>query len=158
MLQVYRPAREIEETLGGSPVTGVRLVDGKVQTYIEYNGQPSMFTEDPEQVFGAIRVTGATLTGAELRDGNVYYTLAKVEQAYVPANFLAQDWMSRDGRLRTLTGVHLAGDGVDYQVVDGGRPDVIHESEQLVLRTIRISGVRLTGAELRAGSVYCTLA
>ena len=75
------------------------LVDGKVQTYIEYNGQPSMFTEDPEQVFGAIRVTGATLTGAELRDGSVYYTLAKVEQAYVPANFLAQDWMSRDGRL-----------------------------------------------------------
>lgn len=63
MLQVYRPAREIEEILGGSPVTGVRLVDGKVQTYIEYNGQPSMFTEDPEQVFGAIRVTGATLTG-----------------------------------------------------------------------------------------------
>jgi len=88
----------------------------------------------------------------------VYYTLAKVEQAYVPANFLAQDWMSRDGRLRTLTGVHRAGDGVDYQVVDGGRPDVIHESEQLVLRTIRISGVRLTGAELRDGSVYYTLA
>jgi len=66
--------------------------------------------------------------------------------------------MSRDGRLRTLTGVHRAGDGVDYQVVDGGRPDVIHESEQLVLRTIRISGVRLTGAELRDGSVYYTLA
>jgi hypothetical protein len=158
VIQVYRPAREIEEILGGSPVTGVQLVDGKVQTYIEYSGQPSMFTEDPEQVFGAIRVTGATLTGAELRDGSVYYTLAKVEHAYVPANFLARDWMSRDGRLRTLTGVHLAGDGVDYQVVDGGRPDVIHESEQLVLRTIRISGVRLTGAELRNGSVYYTLA
>src|SRR5260370_42142122 len=107
LIQVYRPAREIVEILSsdGSQVrlTDVRLVDGRVENHIQLNGQPRMFTEDPDAVLRAIRVTGARLTGVELRDGNVYYTLAEVDQAYIPAGFLEHAWWRRDGRLTTLT-------------------------------------------------------
>ncbi len=162
MIQVYRPAREIEEILSrdGSRVqlTDARLVDGRVENHIQLNSQPRMFTEDLDSVLRALRVTGATLTGVELKNGNIYYTLAEVEQAYIPAGFLEHGWWSRDGRLTTLTGVRLAGDGVDYEVRDAGRPDIRHETEESVLRNLRIIGVRLTGVEFRDGGVYYTLA
>jgi hypothetical protein len=162
VIQVYRPTREIEQILGrdGSrvKVTDVQLVDGNVETYIEYAGQPRMFSEEPWQVFQGLRVTGAKLADVEFASGNVYYTLAEVEQAYIPFFLLEQDWLSRDGRLRTLTGVHLAGDGVDYEVQDAGRPDVKHETEESVLRTLRIRDARLTGVDLKDGSVYYTVA
>jgi hypothetical protein len=162
VIQAYRPKREIEDILSGPgsqvTVTGVQLVDGKVETYIEYNGQPRMFTEEPWQVFGAIRITGATLVGVGFGNGNIHYTLGEVDQAYIPAGFLEAYWLERDGRLTTVTGVHLAGDGVDYEVVDGGRPDVRHESAESVLWNLKITGVRLAGAEVKDGMVYFTLA
>jgi hypothetical protein len=116
-----------------------------------------MFTEEPWQVFGAIRVTGATLVGVGFGNGNIYYTLGEVDQTYVPAGFLEVSWLNRDGRMRTLTGARLAGDGVDYEVLDGGRPGVVHETAASVLRNLRITGVRLAGIELKDGSVYFTL-
>jgi len=161
VIQAYRPIREIEDILGrdGSRVrvTGARLADGKVETHFEHNGQPRMFTEEPWQVFGAIRVTGATLVGVGFGNGNIYYTLGEVDQTYVPAGFLEVSWLNRDGRMRTLTGARLAGDGVDYEVLDGGRPGVVHETAASVLRNLRITGVRLAGIELKDGSVYFTL-
>ena len=161
MIQVYRPAWEIEQLLSANgsvvQVTDVRLVDGQVQTYIEYRGQPRMFKEDPWQVFQALRITGATLAGVEFRDDNVYYTVAKAEQLYMPTGFLEKDWWSRDGALKTLTGVRLAGDGVDYDVLDAGRPDVKHETEESVLRNLRITGATLTGVELKDGNVHYTV-
>jgi hypothetical protein len=60
--------------------------------------------------------------------------------------------------MRTLTGVRLAGDGVDYDVVEGGQPRVLHESAESVLRELRILGVRLTGAEFKDGTSYYTVA
>jgi len=162
VIQAYRPIREIEDILGrdGSRVrmTGAQLADGKVENHIEYNGQPRMFTEEPWQVFGAIRVTGATLVGVGLGNGNIYYTLGEIDQAYIPAGFLQASWLERDGRMRTLTGARLTGDGVDYEVLDGGRPGVLHETEESVLRTLRITGVRLASAEFKDGSMYFTLA
>jgi hypothetical protein len=139
-------------------VTDARLADGKVETHIEYNGQPRMFTEEPWQVFGAIRVMGATLVGVGFGNGNICYMLGEVGQAYVPAGFLQVSWLERDGRMRTLTGARLAGDGVDYEVLDAGQAEVLHETAESVLRNLRITGVRLTGTELKDGSVHFTLA
>ncbi len=55
MIQVYRPAEEIEEILGRDgarvAVTDVRLADGKVETYVDWDGRPSRFSEEPWQVF-----------------------------------------------------------------------------------------------------------
>jgi hypothetical protein len=162
VIQVYRPSREIEEILSrdGSRVqlTDARLVDGRVENQIQLNGQPRMFTEDLDSVLRALRVTGAKLTGVELREGDIYYTLAEVGQAYMPAGLLEHDWWSRDHKLRTLTSVHLSGDGVDYELLDAGQPDVKHETERSVLQTLRLRGVRLTGAELRDGNVYYSVA
>ena len=142
----------------GSEVTGVGLVDGNVETYFDYNGQARTITETPEQVFQALRITAATLTGVQLRSGNIYYALSGTEQARMPAGFLQHSWYEHDGQLRTLTGARLAGDGVDYDVLDGGRPDVKQETEVLTLDRLRITGVKLTGAELNGGDVYYTLA
>ncbi|MGH3220094.1 MAG: hypothetical protein ACRDPY_15545 [Streptosporangiaceae bacterium] len=139
-------------------MTDAQLADGKVETHIEYNGQARMFTEEPWQVFGAIRVTGATLVGVGFGNGNIYYMLGEVDQAYVPAGFLQASWLERDGRMRTLTGARLAGDGVDYEVLDAGRAGVLHETAESVLRNLRITGVRLTGTEFKDGSAYFTLA
>jgi hypothetical protein len=102
----YRPVQEVEDLLGGQRITEVQLVDGNVETHLNYNGQPRKFTEEPWQVFGALRVEGATLAGAELR------------------------------------GNRLAGDGVDYGVEDGGRPDVVHETEAWVPEGLTARGPR----------------
>jgi hypothetical protein len=118
----YRPVQEVEDLLGGQRITEVQLVDGNVETHLNYNGQPRKFTEEPWQVFGALRVEGATLAGAELR------------------------------------GNRLAGDGVDYGVEDGGRPDVVHETEAWVPEGLRILGARLANADLDAGDVVYSLA
>jgi hypothetical protein len=56
VILAYRPVREIEKMLN-SEVTDVRLVDGNVETYFDYNGRASKFTETPEQVFQALRIT-----------------------------------------------------------------------------------------------------
>jgi len=135
----------------------VQLVDGNVETYISYNGQPRKFAEEPWQVFGALKVEGATLAGAELRGNRIYYTLNSIERARTPGGFLTRFWLRRDNRIRTLTGVRLAGDGVDYDVEDGGRSDVVHETEAWVLDSIRIMGARLTNADLDAGDVVYSL-
>jgi hypothetical protein len=156
VILAYRPVREIEKMLS-SGVTDIRLIDGNVETYFDYNGQVRKITETPEQVFQALRITGATLTGVELRNGDIYYALSGIEQARMPAGFLQHSWYEHDGQLRTLTGARLAGDGVDYDVLDGGRPDVKHETEVLTLDRLRITGVKLTGVELN-GDVYYTLA
>ena len=156
MIQIYNPAREIEDLLRVR-VTRVQLIDGNVQTDVEYEGQPRRISEEPEQVFSALRVTDGKLIGAELRGRDMYYTLAEIGQLYTRPGFLERDWLERDGRMRALTGVRLAGDGVDYEVMDGGRPDVIHESEVSVLRKLRILGVRLKGAEFRDGTGYYTV-
>jgi hypothetical protein len=162
MIQAYRPKQELEDMLSGPGsqvrVTGAQLVDGKVETYMEYNGQPRKITEDPSQIFGAIRVTGATLVGVGFGNGNIYYTLGEIDQAYIPHGFLEVYWLERDGRLTTVAGVHLAGDGVDYEVLDAGRPDIRHETAESVLRNLRIMGVRLAGAEFKDSRVYFTLA
>jgi hypothetical protein len=162
MIQVYRPVGEIEELLSGhgvsSSVTDVRLADGRIHYDILRNGTPYSFSEEPSQAFVALRVTGATLTSVELKDDNLYYTLARVEQAYAPSGFLERDWWIRDGIARTLTGVRLAGDGLDYEVLDGGQPSVIHETEESVLGTLRVLGVRIAGVEFKPGYVYYTLA
>lgn len=84
--------------------------------------------------------------------------LGEVDQAYVPAGFLQVSWLERDGRVRTLMGARLAGDGVDYEVLDAGQAEVLHETAESVLRNLRITGVRLTGTELKDGSVHFTLA
>jgi hypothetical protein len=156
VILAYRPVREIQEMLH-IRVTGVGLVDGNVETYFDYNGQPGKSTEEPWQVFQALWITGATLAGVQLRNGNIYYTLDGIEQARKPASFLERAWYEHDGRLRTLTGARLAGDGVDYDVQDGGRADVRHETEIETLGRIRIMGVKLTGVELNGGDVYYTL-
>jgi hypothetical protein len=57
-----------------------------------------------------------------------------------------------------LTGARLAGDGVDYGVEDGGRPDVVHETEAWVPEGLRILGARLANADLDAGDVVYSLA
>jgi hypothetical protein len=162
VIQVYRPSQEIEEILSRDgpwvPVTDVRLVDGRVETHIQLNGQPRMFTEDPDSVLSALRVTGATLADVEFRDGIIYYTLAQVDQAYMIPGVLEEYWLNRDHRLWTLTGARLAGDGVDYDVLDAGRPDVKHETVEWVLSALRVTGVRLAGVEFRDGNVYYTLA
>ena len=157
MIQAYRPVQEIEKLLR-IRVTGVGLVDGNAETYFDLNSQPRKTVEEPWQVFQALRITGATLTGVELRNGNIYYALSGIEQARMPASFLQQSWHEHDGRLRALAGVRLAADGVDYDVQDGGRADVKHESEVLTLERVRVMGVKLTGAELDGGDVYYTLA
>lgn len=141
-----------------SGVAGVQLVDGNVENYIDYNGQARKVTETPEQVFQALRITGATLTGVQLRNGNIYYALSGIEQARMPAGFLEHSWYEHDGRARTLAGARIAGDGVDYDVLDGGRPGVRHETEAETLERLRIMGIRLTGTELNGGDVYYTLA
>jgi hypothetical protein len=123
----------------GNEVTGVGLVDGNVETYFDYNGQARKITETPEQVFQALRITVATLAGVQLRSGNIYYALSGIEQGCTPAGFLEHSWWSLDGRARNLTGVRLAGNGVDYEVLDGGRPDVRHETEVLTLDRLRIT-------------------
>jgi hypothetical protein len=88
----------------------------------------------------------------------LYYTLAKVEAAYIPSGFLEHAWLASDHFVRTLTGVRLAGDGVDYEVLGGGQPEVKHESEVVTLDRLRMSGVRIIGAELKDGRPYYTLA
>jgi hypothetical protein len=152
VIQAYRPITELEDLLGKSGarvrVTGAELVDGKVHTYLDYDGQPRKIEEDPGQVFGAIRVTGATLINVGFGNGNIYYILGEIDQAYIPANFLSAAWLQRDRFLRTITGARLAGDGVDYDISDAGRPGTEHESEASVFQNIRIKGVRglhLTG-------------
>jgi hypothetical protein len=161
VIQVYRPAREIEDILSGDgsrvKVTDVQLADGQVQYQIQHNGQPRMFKEDPWQTLQALRVVGATLTAVDFKYGNIYCTVVGVIQVYIPAGFLEKDW-SLTGPLVTLTGVRLAGDGMDYEVLDAGRPDVKHETEELVLRNRRITGAKLTGVELKGGDVYYTVA
>jgi hypothetical protein len=157
VIQVHRPVREIEEIVQ-SRVTGVRFTDGRIWYDIILNGEPRTFSEEPWQAFQALRVTGATLMGVEMKNGNVYYTLTEVGQAYTPGGFLEHAWWSRDHLIKKLTGVHLAGDGVDYEVLDGGQPGVVHETEVSVLSGLRLWGVRITGVELKDGSVYYTLA
>jgi hypothetical protein len=71
--------------------------------------------------------------------------------------FLEQYWLSRDRRLWRLTGARLAGDGVDYEVLDAGQPHVKHETTVWVLGIVRVIGVRLTGVEFKDGNVYYTL-
>jgi len=154
----YRPVQEVEDLLGGQRITGVHLVDGNVETYLNYNGQPRKFTEEPWQVFGALRVEGATLAGAELRSNRICYTLSSIERARTPGGFLTAFWLRRDNRIRTLTGARLADDGVDYGVEDGGRADVVHETEAWVLEGLRIMGARLANADLDAGDVVYSLA
>ena len=162
VIQVCRPVREIEELLSNdevsSSVTDVRLADGRIHYNILRNGDPYSFSEEPSSAFVALRVIGATLTSIELKDGNVYYTLAEVEQAYTPGGFLERDWWIRDGIARTLTGVHLAGDGLDYEVLDGGQPAVVHQPEESVLGALRILGVRIVGVEFKGGFVHYSLA
>jgi hypothetical protein len=157
MIQVYRPVREIEKILG-STVTDVRLADGQIYYEVLRNDRPYRVTEDPPGAFRALRVTGATLASVELKDDNVYYTLSGVEQAYMPGGFLERDWWSATGVAMKLTGVHLAGDGLDYEVLDGGRPSVVHETEEEALDALRILGVRIVGAEFKDGNVYYALA
>lgn len=157
MIQVYRPLSEIGDVMGVI-VTDVRMAEGKVQTYIVYNGEPGVVNEDPSGVLPAIRVTSGTLTNVVVKDRNAYYTLSEVGQLYTRPGFLERDWFERDNRMRTLTGVRLAGDGVDYDVVEGGQPRVLHESAESVLRELRILGVRLTGAEFKDGTSYYTVA
>lgn len=157
MILAYRPVREIEKILH-SRVTGVALVDGSVETYFDYNGQARKFAEEPRQVFQALRISGATLTDVQLRNGNIYYTLSEIKQTRMLASFLERAWHESDRNLRTITGAHLAADGVDYDVQDGGLADVKHESKVLTLERVRIMGVRLAGVELKDGDVYYTLA
>jgi hypothetical protein len=83
--------------------------------------------------------------------------LSGIERARTPAGFLTQFWLRRDNRVRTLTGARLAGDGVDYDVGDGGQADVVHESEAWVLDGLRIMGARLMAAELDGGDVVYSL-
>jgi hypothetical protein len=154
----YRSVQELEDLLGGQRITGVQMVDGNVETYFSYNGQPRKIVEEPQQVFGALRLEGATLAGAELRGNRICYTLSSVERARTPGGFLQAFWLERDNRLRTLTGVRLASDGVDYGVEDSGRADVVHETGAWVLGSLRITGVRLTDADLDAGDVVYSLA
>lgn len=162
VIQAYRPKSELEDLLGRGGarvrVIGAELTDGKVYTYLEYDGQPRKIEEDPTQIFGAIRVTGATLVNVGFGDGNIYYILGEIGQAYIPANFLSKAWLERDRFLKTITGAHLAGDGVDYDIADGGPPGTEHESEASILQNIRIIGVTLAGVELKGGSVYYKLA
>lgn len=81
MIQIYRPAWEIEQVLSrdGSrvQVTDARMADGRVQYDIQLYGQSKIFTEDPSAALMALRVTGVKLTGVEFKDGNVWYTLAE---------------------------------------------------------------------------------
>ncbi len=88
----------------------------------------------------------------------MYYTLAKVEAAYIPGGFLEHAWWSSDHLVRKLTGVRLAGDGVDYEVLDGGQPGVKHETEAATLGRLRMSGVRIVGAEFKDGNAHYALA
>lgn len=148
---------ELQDVLGGQRITGVQLVNGNVETYFSYNGQPSKIVNEPWQVFGALRVEGATLSGVELRGNRIYYTLGSIERARMPGGFLTAFWLKRDNRIRTLTGARVAGDGVDYDVEDGGRADVVHEPEARVLNGLRITGARLTNADLDAGDVVYSL-
>jgi hypothetical protein len=81
------------------------------------------------RAYSIYRVEGATLAGAELRGNRICYTLSSIERARTPGGFLTAFWLRRDNRIRTLTGARLVGDGVDYGVEDGGRADVMHETE-----------------------------
>jgi hypothetical protein len=158
VILAYRPVQEVEDLLGGQRITGVQLADGNVETYFSYNGQPRKFAEEPWQVFGALRVEGATLAGAELRGNRICYTLSSIERARTPGGFLTEFWLRRDNRVRALTGARLAGDGVDYGVEDGGQADVVHVTEAWVLDSLRIMGARLANADLDAGDVIYSLA
>ena len=42
--------------------------------------------------------------------------------------------------------------------LDAGQAEVLHETAESVLRNLRITGVRLTGSELKDASVHFTLA
>ena len=135
------------------------MVDGRIYyDIILDDGRKFGHERDAEDAVRDLRITSATLTSVELRGGNVAYTMAKVEQAYTLVGLLQQEWLSRDGRLRTPTGVRLSGDGLDYEVLDGGRPGVMHETEIRTLSALGIFGARIVGAELKDGNVYFTLA
>jgi len=158
VIQIYRPVGEM--AIGTDRLTGVDFVDNRIRYGFLHHGKPVVVEEDPEAAFRALRVEGATMTTVELGSaGNVlYYTLAQVEAAYIPGGFLEHSWWTSDHFLRTLTGVRLAGDGVDYDVLDGGKPGVKHESEVVTLDRLRMSGVRIIGADLKDGRPYFTLA
>lgn len=147
-------------SIGTDRLTGVEFVDDRIRYGFLYQSKPVVVEEEPEAAFRALRIEGATMATVELRsDGNVLsYTLAKVEAAYIPGGFLEHSWWTSDHFVRTLTGVHLADDGVDYDVLDGGEPGVKHESEVVTLDRLRMSGVRIIGAELKDGRPYFTLA
>jgi hypothetical protein len=160
VIQIYRPSREIEDKLGPYgqvSLTHAGLLDGHVQIDFQLNGRPQSFSEDPNSALRALRVTGATLANVELRNGSVWYALAEIEEAYKPAGIFEHDWFNRYRHVKILTGVQLAGDGVDYAVSDAGTPDVIHETGEAVLQDLRMTGARLTGVDLRDGNVYYKL-
>lgn len=156
-MQVHRPVHELEEAVG-SRMTGVRFEDGRIWYDILLDGELRTFSEEPWQAFQALWITGAALAGVEMRNGNVYYTLTEVAQAYTPGGFLEQAWLRRDRRFKNLTGVRLAGDGIDYDVLDGGQPGVEHEPETAALSRLRLWGVRITGVALENGNVQYALA
>jgi hypothetical protein len=158
VIQIYRPVGEM--AIGTDTLTGVEFVDDRIRYGFLYQGKPVVFEEDPEAAFRALRIEGTTMTSVGLGSaGNVlYYTLAKVEAAYIPSGFLEHSWWTSERFVRTLTGVRLAGDGVDYDILDGGQPGVKHESEVVTLDRLRMSGVRIIGAELRDGRPYFALA
>jgi hypothetical protein len=62
VILAYRPVQEIEEILNVR-VTGAGLADGNAETYFDLDGQPRKTSENPGQVFQALRITGTTLTG-----------------------------------------------------------------------------------------------
>ena len=157
MIQIYRPVGDM--AIGTAALTGVEFVGDKIRYGYTLDGRPVVVEENPEAAFQALRIEGATLAGVELRSGGTVlcYTLAKVEAAYIPGGFLEHAWWSSDGLIRNLTGVSLAGDGVDYAVLDGGQPRVKHESEMETLDRLRMSGVRIIGAELKDGNAHYAL-
>ena len=158
VIQIYRPVGDM--AIGTATLTGVEFVDDRIRYGFTLDGRPVVVEEDPEAAFRALRIEGATLAGVELRSGGkvLCYTLAKVEAAYIPGGILEHAWWSSDHLVRNLKGVSLAGDGLDYDVLDGGQPRVKHESEMETLDRLRMSGVRVIGAELKDGNAYYRLA
>lgn len=157
MIQIYRSPDEM--AIGTTTLTDVEFVNDRLRYGFLYNGMPVVVEEDPDAVFRALRIEGGVLAGVELlNDGRVLcYILAKIEAAFIQSGFLEHAWWSADGRVRNLTGVTLAGDGVDYAVLDGGQPEVKHESGMETLERLRLSGVRIIGAEFKDGYAYYTL-